>query len=199
MKLKTIPAGIYSANCHIIMDDETKETAVIDPGGDAQDLIGAINDMGAQVKFILLTHGHVDHVGGAVELKQKFNVPLYISEEDYNICNTGEYIFGNISGNVDEYIKENDTFNIGQKEIKTIHTPGHTPGGMCFLIDDMIFTGDTLFAGSIGRTDFVGGDFGTIIKSIKDKLMTLPDNITVLPGHGPKSTIGEERTHNPFL
>ncbi|MBC2581140.1 MBL fold metallo-hydrolase [Clostridium sp. DJ247] len=199
MKLKTIPAGIYSANCYIIMDDETKDTAVIDPGGDAEDLIRAIKDTGAQVKFILLTHGHIDHTDAAVQIKEEFNVPIYISQEDYNICEKGEYIFGNISGNIDKYIKEHDTFRLGHKEIKAIHTPGHTPGGMCFLVNEMIFTGDTLFAGSIGRTDFIGGDFDTIIKSIKEKLMILPDNITVLPGHGPKSTIGEERTHNPFL
>ena len=111
----------------------------------------------------------------------------------------GEFIYGNIAGKVDKYINEGDTFKIGNSEIKCIHTPGHTPGGVCFLVDSMVFTGDTLFASSIGRTDFAGGDFDTIIKSIKDKLMVLPDETTVLPGHGSESSIGREKIHNPFL
>lgn len=199
MEIKRIPAGVYAANCYILMDENTKESAVIDPGGDADDLIKAITDMGAKVKYILLTHGHTDHTDAAVQLKEKFNSPLYINEQDYEMIKNGEFIYGHIAGKVDKYINEGDTFKIGNSEIKCIHTPGHTPGGVCFLVDSMAFTGDTLFASSIGRTDFAGGDFDTIIKSIKDKLMGLPDETTVLPGHGSESSIGREKVHNPFL
>lgn len=199
MKIKRVPAGVYAANCYILMDEETKESAIIDPGGDADDLIKAITDMKARVKYILLTHGHTDHTGAAVRLKEEFNSPLYINEQDYEMINNGEFIYGDIAGKVDQYISEGDIFKLGNSEIRCIFTPGHTPGGVCFLADNMIFTGDTLFAGSIGRTDFAGGDFDTIIKSIKDKLMELPDDITVLPGHGSESSIGREKMHNPFL
>lgn len=199
MKLKRIPAGIYSANCYILMDEETKQTAVIDPGGDAEKLEKAIEDMGAEVKYILLTHGHTDHTGAAVQLKEKFNVPLYINKEDYEMCKSGQFVFGNIVGKVDKYIGEGDIIKLGNLKIKCIHTPGHTPGGMCFLVDNLIFTGDTLFANSIGRTDFAGGDFDAIISSIKNKLMILPEDTIVLPGHEGESSIGEEKIHNPFL
>lgn len=199
MKIKRIPVGAYEANCYILMDEDTKESAVIDPGGDADDLIKAIKDMNAKVKYILLTHGHADHTGAVVQLKNDFNSPVYINEQDYQLIKNGEFMYGDIAGNVDKYISEGDTFNLGSIQIRCILTPGHTPGGVCFLVDDMVFTGDTLFAGSIGRTDLAGGDFDIIIKSIKEKLMKLPDNITVFPGHGSESSIGREKMHNPFF
>lgn len=199
MKIKRIPAGVYAANCFILMDEDTKETAVIDPGGDSEDLIKAVNEMDAKVKYILLTHGHTDHTGAAVQLQEEYNVPIYISEKDYRMMENGEYIYGDVIGKVDKFLNEGDTFKIGSIEIKCIHTPGHTPGGICFMVEDVVFTGDTLFAGSIGRTDLAGGDFDAIISNIKNKLMILPDNITVFPGHGPQSSIGRERVHNPFL
>jgi hydroxyacylglutathione hydrolase len=199
MQIKRIPAGVYAANCFILMNEDTKETAVIDPGGDSEDLIKAVNEMDAKVKYILLTHGHTDHTGAAVQLQEEYNVPIYISKKDYRMMENGEYIYGDVIGKVDKFLNEGDTFKIGSIEIKCIHTPGHTPGGICFMVEDVVFTGDTLFAGSIGRTDLAGGDFDAIISNIKNKLMILPDNITVLPGHGPQSSIGRERVHNPFL
>lgn len=198
MKIKRIPAGVYAANCFILMDEDTSEAAVIDPGGDCDDLIKAVNEIGAKVKYILLTHGHIDHTGAVIEMQKEYNVPVYINEEDYRIMEKGDYIFGNI-GKTDDFLKDGSVFNIGNIEIKSIHTPGHTPGGICFLAGDVVFTGDTLFAGSIGRTDLAGGDFDTIIKSIKDKLMILEDDVTVFPGHGAQSSIGRERVNNPFL
>lgn len=199
MKLKRIPAGVYAANCFILMDEDTKEAAIIDPGGDSEDLIKAANEMGAKVKYILLTHGHIDHTGAALQLQEEYKVPIYISEKDYRMMENGEYIYGDVIGKVDKFLNEGDTFKVGSIEIKCIETPGHTPGGICFLVEDAVFTGDTLFAGSIGRTDLAGGDFDAIISNIKNKLMILPDNITVFPGHGPQSSIGRERVHNPFL
>lgn len=199
MQVKRIPAGIYAANCYILMDEDTKESAVIDPGGDANDLIKAIKAMNANVKYILLTHGHTDHTGGVLDLKQEFKAPVYINEVDYEMIKSGEYIYGDIKGKVDSFISDGDILKLGTKEVKIIHTPGHTPGGVCFLVDNMLFTGDTLFAGSIGRTDLGGGNFETIIKNIKEKLMILPDEVIVLSGHGGESSIGRERLHNPFL
>lgn len=199
MKIKRIPAGVYAANCYIVIDEETKDCVVMDPGGDEEDLIKAIKKENVQVKYILLTHGHADHTGAALRLKKDFNSPLCISSEDYELISKGAFMYGDIVNNIDQYIKEGDIFKVGNMDIKCIHTPGHTPGGVCFLIEDSVFTGDTLFAGSIGRTDFQGGNFDAIIKSIKEKLMVLGDEIKVFPGHGPESTIGKERLHNPFL
>lgn len=199
MQIKRIPAGVYAANCYILMDEDTKEAVVIDPGDDAYNLAKAIKDMNAKVKYILLTHGHADHTGAAVQLKNEFNSPIYINEQDYKLISNGEFMYGDIEGEVDKYINEGDVFILGNSQIRCILTPGHTPGGVCFLVDDMIFTGDTLFEGSIGRTDLAGGNFETIIKSIKEKLMKLPENITVFPGHGSESSIGKEKNHNPFL
>ncbi|WP_206154776.1 MBL fold metallo-hydrolase [Clostridium muellerianum] len=199
MKMKRIPAGVYAANCYIIIDEQTKDCVVMDPGGDAEILIKAVKEEDVEVKYILLTHGHADHTGAALSLKKEFNAPLCISAEDYEMIEKGKFMYGDIAGNVDKYIKEGDVFKVGNMDIKCTRTPGHTPGGVCFLIEDAVFTGDTLFAGSIGRTDFEGGNFDEIIKSIKEKLMILSDEVKVFPGHGPESTIGKERVHNPFL
>lgn len=201
MVIKRIPAGVYAANCYILMDEATKETAVIDPGGDADDLIKAIKEMGSEVKYILLTHGHADHTGAAAELKEYFHVPVGISEDDERMILNGEFMYGSLTkyGKADIHIKEGNVIKLGGLEIKCIETPGHTPGGVCFIVGNVVFTGDTLFLESIGRTDFAGGDFDTIIDSIKTKLMTLSDDIKVLPGHGPGSTIKNERLNNPFL
>lgn len=198
MIIKRIPAGVYAANCFILVDEDTKEAAIVDPGGDAEDLIEAIIKAEAKVKYILLTHGHMDHTGAVLQLKEKYKVPVYINKKDYDLMENGEYIYGNI-GNTDRFLDEGDIFKIGNIEIKCFCTPGHTPGGVCFLAESSVLTGDTLFAGSIGRTDLAGGDYDTIISSIKNKLMVLPDDTTVLPGHGPQSSIGRERVHNPFL
>lgn len=199
MKVKRIPAGIYAANCYILMDEDTKETAIIDPGGDADDIQKALVGMGCKVKYIMLTHGHMDHTGGVDDLEKIYSVPLAISEKDEKMALEDKRLFGSLQRKADINITDKVVFNVGSHEIKVIETPGHTPGGVCFLVDDMLFTGDTLFAGSIGRTDLAGGDFDTLISSIKVKLMSLKDDTIVFPGHGPESTIKREKQHNPFL
>lgn len=199
MKTKRIPAGIYAANCYLGIDEETKETAVIDPGGDADDIEKAIENLGCKVKYILLTHGHMDHVGGVLELSKTYNVPFALSEKDEKMAMVDEMLFGPFHKKADIYLTDGMVLNLGNSEIKCIETPGHTPGGVCFLTDNMVFTGDTLFAGSIGRTDLSGGDMDTLISSIRVKLMGLLDDIIVFPGHGPESTIKREKLHNPFL
>jgi len=198
MIIKTVMAGIYDANCYIVMDSKSKEAVVLDPGGDGPKLEKIIDEMGAKVKFILLTHGHVDHVGGVEYLADKYKVPFYINKIDEELMENDNSVYGSIRV-ADGYLQDGDVLKFGDKTIKVIHTPGHTKGGVCFLIDDKCFTGDTLFQGSIGRTDFIGGDFKEIINSIKTKLLTLGDNVQVYPGHGSSSTIAFEKERNPFL
>jgi hydroxyacylglutathione hydrolase len=204
MLLKRIPVGVYAANCYILTDEKTKECAVIDPGGDAEDIIDYINSIEAKVKYILLTHGHADHTGAVGQLMETYKVPGYISKEDGEFILNGEFMFGplrykgeNVALNMD--IEENSIFKLGNMDIKCIKTPGHTPGGICFLFEDKLVTGDTLFLRSIGRTDLSGGDFETLINSIKNKLLTLDGSIVIYPGHGPQSSIKYERDNNPFL
>ncbi|MBS7129365.1 MULTISPECIES: MBL fold metallo-hydrolase [Clostridium] len=198
MIIKAIPAGIYDANCYIVMDEKTRDAVVLDPGGDGEMLERAIKDMGANVKSILLTHGHMDHVGGVEYLSDKLNVPFYISKIDEEYMEKDNYVFGSIR-NANGYLEDGNELSFGSLNIKVIATPGHTKGGLCFLIEDKLFTGDTLFQGSIGRTDFIGGSFSEIINSIKTKLLPLGDEIEVYPGHGPKSSIGYEKGYNMYL
>lgn len=198
MIIKAIPAGIYGANCYVICDEETMEAVILDPGGDSDYLINQIDKIGAKVKYILLTHGHVDHVGGVVDIKKKYNVPFYIHKADEEMIMMGADVFGDLPV-ADGYIKEGDVIAFGNLKAKCIHTPGHTPGGVCFQIGDKVFTGDTLFQGSIGRTDFAGGSYEEIISSIVNKILPLGDNVEVYPGHGPKSSVIFEKARNPFL
>lgn len=199
MIIKAIEAGPIQANCYILMDEETKEIVIMDPGGEADMLSKEIDSLNGKVKFIILTHGHFDHVGGVKDLYNKYNVPIYISaiDEQY-IVEDSTGIFGKLP-NKPSNIKDGDTLSFGSNTIKVLETPGHTKGGLSFVIDDKVFTGDTLFRGSIGRTDFLGGDFNEIVKSIKEKLLPLEDDTTVYPGHGPASTIAFEKRNNPYL
>ncbi|GAA0730974.1 MBL fold metallo-hydrolase [Clostridium malenominatum] len=201
MKINRLPLGSYAANCYIVMDDKTKEALVIDPGAEASVVDDEIKRMGAKVKYIFLTHGHLDHIGAVSELKKLTNASVCINEEDEKAIKKGGYVFGEVKnfGEADIYLKDGDEFGVGDMHIKCIETPGHSKGGMCFLIKNVVFTGDTIFEGSIGRTDFEGGDFNTLIKSIKTKLLTLPEDTVILPGHGNESRIDYEKMYNPFL
>ena len=198
MIIKAIPAGIYDANCYIVMDEKTKDAVVLDPGGDGEMLESVINNTGANVKSILITHGHLDHVGAVEYLADKMNVPFYISKTDEEYMEKDDYVFGSIR-KANGYLEDGEVLSFGSISVKVIHTPGHTKGGVCFLIEDKLFTGDTLFQSSIGRTDFIGGSFPELINSIKTKLLPLGDEIEVYPGHGPKSTIGYEKRYNMYL
>lgn len=201
MIIKKIPAGIYAANCYIVMDEISKETVVIDPGGDAEVLIKAIDNLKCTLKYIILTHGHSDHTGAVSAIKKVYDVPICINERDEKLIYNNTFMYGPLvqGSRAEILVKDGDTLNLGNKSIKCIETPGHTPGGMCYLLEDNLFTGDTLFLSSIGRTDFIGGDFETLINSIKTKLMILKGKIVVLPGHGPESKLEYERINNPFL
>lgn len=201
MIIKRIPAGIYAANCYIIMDEHTKDTVVIDIGGDEDDIIQEIKELHGNVKAILLTHGHVDHVSGVMNFKKVYDAPVYLHEYDERLIKEKAYIFGTLGPNetVDYNVKDGDVIKAGALQFKVLETPGHTPGGVCYLSKENVFTGDTLFFRSVGRSDLPGGSHQALINSIKEKLMVLSDDTKVWCGHGPSSTIGAERKTNPFL
>lgn len=200
MIVKKIMAGIYGANCYIVMDEETKEAVVLDPGGDVDDIEKVLESLGAKVKYIALTHGHFDHTTGVDGLQAITKAEVAIGKEDNEmILKDAQYYGPFIEGGAHITLNHGDSLNFGKHTIKVIHTPGHTPGGVCFLIDNMLFSGDTLFKGSIGRSDLAGGDGETLIRSIKERLVGLPKKTIVYPGHGPSTTIGDEELCNPFL
>ena len=198
--------------CCVVWDDSTKACAIIDPGCcDDSELGGLrsfIEERGLSPEYILLTHGHFDHIFGVQALADNYGIPVYMNGADAFLVDAAPASAATFGIRCDngfdfQYINvdEGDTFRIGSIILKAIHTPGHTPGGICYYdeADAVLFCGDTLFAGSIGRTDLPGGDYDSLIKSIMDKLMGLPGDVTFFPGHGPSSTIGREATANPFL
>lgn len=205
MKILTLVAGPIGVNCYIVMDEETSEGIVIDPGGNAGDIIREVNNNKMTVKYVVNTHGHSDHIGANTEICKAFDAKLLIHEADKKMltdsrANLSFFMGMNIiSKPADAFIKNGDVIEFGNCKLKVIHTPGHSEGGVCLVTDGIVFSGDTLFAESIGRCDFPGGSEIVLINSIKEKLMVLPDDTKVLPGHGPATTIGWERKYNPFL
>lgn len=198
------PAGVFQANCYIIGDEKNKLGVVVDPGGDSKGILNQCESMGLEIKYIILTHGHGDHIGGVHDIKAATGAKVLMNKRDeYLIKDGNKTIMPILRGiekfEIDEYIEEGNTIRLGEMNILVIETPGHTPGGITLKIDDILITGDTLFRGSIGRTDFEFGSFEEIIDSINKKIMVLEDNIKVYPGHGPSTTIGYERKFNPFI
>lgn len=206
MILKTFPLGLIGANSYLLIDEESKEAILIDLGGDFTQIKNELEKNNATLKFILNTHGHFDHIMGEREAQNIIDVPVFVHENDKNLVeNLPKQLerFGFVQNaespkNIKTFT-ENDTFKLGDKEIKVIHTPGHTPGSVCFLIDKNLFSGDTLFYTSVGRTDFEGGSFKELSNSIKEKLFKLDDDITVYPGHDTKTSIGYEKKYNCYF
>ena len=204
MLIKTFNTGILQVNTYLIIDEDSKEAIIIDLGGDFEILSEEIKKNNAKLKFILNTHGHFDHIMG--ESNPNINVPIMMHEDDeHHAENISEYMKkwelppAETPIKITEFINENSNLTIGNKQIKIFHTPGHTRGGLCFLIENNLFSGDTLFWGTIGRTDLADGNYELLVSSIKNKLMPLDDSITVYPGHGDPTSIGFERKNNEFL
>jgi glyoxylase-like metal-dependent hydrolase (beta-lactamase superfamily II) len=202
-----LPVGPLQCNCSIIGDETTREAMVIDPGDEIQSILALVRKHNLQVKQIVITHAHIDHVGGAMKLRAATGAPILLNQNDYELLKIldiqASWIGIASPGKVeiDQNIGQADTVKAGSLTANVIVTPGHTEGSVClyFPAEKKLIAGDTLFAGSIGRTDLPGGSFEKIIDSLRDKLLALPDDTLVIPGHGPQTTIGEERENNPFL
>jgi hydroxyacylglutathione hydrolase len=202
-----LPVGPLQCNCSIIGDEASHEAMVIDPGDDIADILAVIAKHNLQVKQIVITHAHIDHVGGAMKLRAATGAPILLNQNDLALLKMldvqAAWIGMEAPGKVeiDQSISESDKVEAGPLVAHVLHTPGHTEGSIClyFSLEKKLIAGDTLFAGSIGRTDLPGGSFDKIIRSIHEKVLALPDDTVVVPGHGPLTSIGEERESNPFL
>jgi glyoxylase-like metal-dependent hydrolase (beta-lactamase superfamily II) len=193
MFVKLFTVGMLGTNCYVVGDKGSGEAVVIDPGFDteseAQRILDEAERNGLLIKYIINTHGHPDHNGGNIVLKDHTNAPILIHEADASMLNNPP---------ADRTLREGDIIEVGDVKLKVMHTPGHSPGSIALLAGEYVFSGDTLFAGSIGRYDLPGASLDELVKSLK-KLLTLPDRVRVCPGHGPVTNIGEERRSNPFL
>ncbi|UCF29854.1 MAG: MBL fold metallo-hydrolase [bacterium] len=205
MTLEHLLVGPLQSNCFIIGDEKTGKAAVIDPGGDGPEIIKRIQSKPWDVVAILNTHAHFDHIAANAELVRGTGAPLMVPQLDAALLDQAAFqarMYGisvQESPKPDRLLEDSDIIEIGGERVEVIATPGHTPGGVTFRSSLGIFSGDALFAGSIGRTDLPGGDFETLIKSIKERILALPDDTPVYPGHGPSTTVGRERQYNPFL
>jgi glyoxylase-like metal-dependent hydrolase (beta-lactamase superfamily II) len=207
LRLAVVPVTLFQQNCSLVWDDATMRGAVVDPGGDLPRILGAIEETGVAVEKIVLTHGHIDHAGGAAELKERLGVPVEgpHREDKYlldRLAETGRgYGIEARPVTPDRWLEEGDELTIGDLAFDVLHCPGHSPGSVVFISREQPFAivGDVLFRGSVGRTDLPRGDHAALIRAIKEKLLLLGDDIAFLCGHGPMSTFGEERETNPFL
>lgn len=201
------PVGPLQCNCSVIGDGLTREAMVIDPGDDIDEVLALVRKHKLNVKQIVITHAHIDHVGGAMKLRAVTGAPIILNQNDFALLKMldiqAQWIGMASPGKVeiDHSVGQADKLHAGALSAEVLHTPGHTEGSIClyFPVEKKLIAGDTLFAGSIGRTDLPGGSFDKIIHSLNDKLLALPDETVVVPGHGPLTTIGEERETNPFL
>ncbi|MBA7680576.1 Hydroxyacylglutathione hydrolase GloC [subsurface metagenome] len=204
MIYRKLTVGPLATNCYIVGSEPGKEGVIIDPADEAGMILTNVKELKLDIKLILLTHGHIDHVGALKEVKEATGAEVAIH------CDDAEILLQCFSVNIlglsyplpslpDRLLEDRDSIDIGDLHFSVLHTPGHTPGGICILVDRVVFSGDTLFNYGIGRCDLPGGDYSQLMKSINTKLMVLPDDTAVYPGHGPSTTIGAERQGNPFL
>jgi hydroxyacylglutathione hydrolase len=207
MILETFPVGPLHCNCTILGDEVTHEAVVVDPGDNIPEILSRLQKHGLTLRQIIVTHAHIDHVGGAALLRKSTGAPVLMNQQDLGLLGMMEMQAGWLGvptpqvAPPDASAEDGLTIGLATLPAQVLHTPGHTPGSICLLFPDhhLLLAGDTLFAGSIGRTDLPGGDGQQILRSLRERLLVLPDSTHVVPGHGPETTIGEERQSNPFL
>lgn len=205
MIIKRFPTGPLSVNCYFVGDEATKHAFIVDPGGYHAGLDQFIKENGYSLDYIVLTHGHSDHIGGVKAFQEAYGAKIAAHKDDAPMLrdaanNFSLQVYGKpIAFDADSYVDETTSLDVGSMHLSFIHTPGHTQGGMCILVDTHLFSGDTLFFESIGRTDFPGSSFEDLSKAINEKLFSLSDETRVYPGHMGETTIGHEKRHNPFV
>jgi glyoxylase-like metal-dependent hydrolase (beta-lactamase superfamily II) len=208
MKFSILPVTSFEQNCSLVWCESSNKGAVIDPGGDIDQILGAAEELQIELQSILITHAHIDHAGGAADLADRANLEILGPQRE------DEFLIEHLPYQAEQYgfpparpfsparwLEQGETVQIGDEELEVLHCPGHTPGHVAFFHrgSKTAFVGDVLFRGSIGRTDFPRGDYDTLIRSIRERLWPLGEDVTFVPGHGPLSTIGEERRSNPFV
>jgi len=205
MKYELVVVGALETNCYLVYCEKSRACAVIDPGADHEKIVAAISDLELKPVIVLNTHGHVDHVGANSDILQKYGVPLAMHKADAGLLHVSDNIELSLllgardSPAPDRLLDDGDEISVGSFTLRVIPTPGHTPGSIGFINDGVLFSGDTLFCGGVGRTDLPGGSWKDLETSIRERILTLPDDTIVLPGHGPWTTVGQERGTNPFL
>ena len=205
MQTIKLEVGAIGTNCYIIYCEESHKAAVIDPGGNEKEILSIIEREKLAVQYIINTHGHADHIAANGQIKQATGALLLIHTDDEAMLDNPQKNLSVFMGETvksppaDRLLHDNEQISIGSITFDVIHTPGHTPGGICLKYGDTVFAGDTLFSESIGRTDLPGGSYSQLINSVKEKLMVLPDQVVILPGHGPETSIGWERKYNPYI
>ena len=203
MIIKTVVIGPLQVNCYVIADEVSKKAVVIDPGDEPDRIMDVINENSLEVEYVICTHGHFDHVGAVIDIKKETGAKVVMHKEDldlYSSAKDAAFLWGFAGEDQpapDMFVKDGDVIKAGGLSLEVLYVPGHSTGGICLYTGDVVVTGDTLFQGSVGRTDLPGGDIGKLKKSFQ-RLMVLPENTKVLPGHGPASTIGREKKENMF-
>jgi len=205
MKYESVIVGALETNCYLVYCQETMECAVIDPGAEPERIFRVIAHKDLKPTLLINTHGHVDHVGANRDIKDKFDIPLCIHAADGPMLDNvlqselSFFLGAKESPPPDRYLEEGETLKIGNVSLSVVHTPGHSPGSVSLMGDDILFSGDTLFYGGVGRTDLPGGSWTELERSIKEKIFILPEDTVVLTGHGPSTTVGQEKKFNPFV
>jgi len=203
--LERIVVGNLETNCYIFGSSREKEVTVIDPGGSPELILSVLYGLTARVRYIINTHGHVDHIAGNRRIKKRTGADICIHRADSQMLIDARKNFSDLlavpitSPPADRFLRGGDVIRLGELELKVVHTPGHSPGGISLVSDGLVFTGDTLFAGSIGRWDFPGASYNLLLASVRNRLLILDEEMIVYPGHGPISTIGAEKRENPFF
>ncbi len=204
MIVEKIVVGPLASNCYIVADDAVPQGSIIDPGDEAEAILERVGELGIDIKYIILTHGHLDHIAAVTRVKEATGASLVVHKEDVDSLNDRSLsLFMGVTlpevPKPDQLLRGWESIEFGGLSFTVLHTPGHSPGGICLLGEGVLFSGDTLFNCGIGRSDLSGGDPDKLLHSIHTRLLILPDETVVYPGHGPQTTIGEERRRNPFL